>query len=171
MKHLKLVLPCRKYLSSYLSALQEFSHEGKPIADVRVDLLKKAKDFPTYIKRISDDRQGKNLDANWVPATLFWAVLGDKAIGRLHLRHCLPKHGGHIGYAIKPSERGKGFAKKMLNLGLKKAKQIGIKKVYITCDKDNLASKAVIKANGGLLAKKYTKNRVKRLAFWIAIAK
>ena len=57
--------------------------------------------------------------------------------------------GGHIGYGIRPSERGKGYGKQQLALFFwPKIKHFSIP---ITCDMDNAASRAVILANGGVL--------------------
>lgn len=59
------------------------------------------------------------------------------------------KIGGHIGYDIRPSQRKKGYGKAILRLVLPLAKELGINKVLITCDVTNIASKKIIKANGG----------------------
>lgn len=59
--------------------------------------------------------------------------------------------GGHIGYGIRPSERGKGYGKQQLALALLEAKKLALSPVLITCDMDNAASRAVILANGGVL--------------------
>ena len=58
--------------------------------------------------------------------------------------------GGHIGYGIKPSARGRGLATKQLALALEKAKSLGIERALITCDRTNVASKQVILRNGGV---------------------
>ena len=59
---------------------------------------------------------------------------------RHELNNNLLKHGGNIGYLIRPSERGKGFAKLMLKLTLKKCKELDISKVLLTCREENIAS-------------------------------
>ena len=41
--------------------------------------------------------------------------------------------GGHIGYAVRPLERRKGYAKINLYIGLKEAHKLGLKKVMIGC--------------------------------------
>ncbi|MBE6012351.1 GNAT family N-acetyltransferase [Anaeropeptidivorans aminofermentans] len=78
-----------------------------------------------------------------------------KIIGTIQLRHeldaDLEKHGGHIGYGIRPSERKKGYGNKQLQLILEKAREIGLDKVMISCNKTNMASAKVIMKNGGLL--------------------
>ncbi len=52
--------------------------------------------------------------------------------------------GGHIGYAIRPTERGKGTAKQQLALAFEQADRLGIEKVMVSCDRRNAASAAVI---------------------------
>ncbi len=59
--------------------------------------------------------------------------------------------GGHIGYGIRPSERGKGFGTRQLKLLLEKCRALGIDRVLVTCDRDNPASAHVIINNGGVL--------------------
>ena len=65
------------------------------------------------------------------PATLYILTDETKRIyGGLHIRHYLTHElrlfGGHIGYGIRPSERGKGLGKLQLELGLQKAKEMGL---------------------------------------------
>lgn len=73
---------------------------------------------------------------------------------RLRLNSKLRQEGGHIGYSIRPSQRGRGYAKEQLRLGLLEAKAKNILEVLITCHKTNSASRAVILANGGRLKDK-----------------
>ena len=70
---------------------------------------------------------------------------------RLRLNDYLLEKGGHIGYSIRPSERGKGYAKEALRQGLQVAKEKNIKRALVTCSTENPASRAVILANGGEL--------------------
>lgn len=59
--------------------------------------------------------------------------------------------GGHIGYGIRPSERRKGYATVLLNLALIKARELGIQRALVTCDRDNIGSAKTIMNNGGVL--------------------
>ncbi len=62
----------------------------------------------------------------------------------------LEREGGHIGYDVPPSERMKGYGTILLKHVLLKAKEMGIKKVLITCDADNIGSAKIIENNGGI---------------------
>ena len=91
----------------------------------------------------------------WVPATQFVCLRCDGYIvGMIDLRHRLNEYlseiGGHIGYSVRPSERRKGYATRMLSMVLGEARRIGLKRVLVTCDADNAASSRTIKRNGGV---------------------
>jgi len=82
----------------------------------------------------------------------------EKVVGCIELRHTLNESlaviGGHIGYSVVPQERNKGYATMMLKLILKEAKNIGLEKVLLTCDTDNVASCKTIEKCGGTLEQK-----------------
>jgi predicted acetyltransferase len=76
--------------------------------------------------------------------------------------------GGHIGYGIRPSERRKGYATQILSLALEKTKVLGINKVLVVCDTNNIGSRKTIISNGGVPDKDYIEqdgNIISR--FWI----
>lgn len=93
---------------------------------------------------------------NRVPSTaLFW-VNNWKIIWAIQIRHHinhpnLEYRWGHIGYGIRLSERKKWYATKMLWLALQEARKIGLEKVLITCNIDNIWSNKVIQKNGWVL--------------------
>ncbi|MDN6625388.1 MAG: GNAT family N-acetyltransferase [Acidipropionibacterium jensenii] len=58
---------------------------------------------------------------------------------------------GHIGYAVAPEFRRRGFATEILRQSLALLANRGIHRVLVTCDDDNAGSAAVIEANGGIL--------------------
>ena len=78
-------------------------------------------------------------------------------IGKIQVRH-KSSHGigipenmaSHIYYEISPEYRSKGYGKKILPLGLEKAKEIGLEEIFITCMEDNLGSKKIIESNGAI---------------------
>jgi predicted acetyltransferase len=154
---LKLVIPSRKYIASYMKLLDDLRKETEDVSKTS-EKLHVIEDYPAYFKKLKDNSKGINLKKGRVPSTLYWALVGNSVVGHLDVRHKLNKRlriiGGNIGYSVKPAERKKGYGTEMLRQGLKKAKLIGIKKALITCDKVNIGSKKVIEANGGKLINK-----------------
>ena len=173
---LKLILPNRKYVNAYLKAQKDFETEKSQATTSMINekherALHSSKDFPEYNKRLIKNRKGIDLKKGRVPNTFFWAIVGSKVVGFLDIRHYLNKNlstiGGHIGYAVVPSERRKGCATEMLRLGLKQAWKLGNKKALITCDEDNIGSRKVIEKNGGIFAGKHKNKEGIKLRYWI----
>ena len=124
--------------------------------------------YEEWLETNMQKEMGINLPENRVPSIQF--VLFDEsghALGflnlRLRLNEGLLNHAGHIGYSIRPSERGKGYAKEALRQGLQVAKEKNIKKALVTCSTENPASRAVIVANSGVFEN--VRNGVER--YWI----
>ena len=80
-----------------------------------------------------------------------------KAVGFVCIRHALRydddtgDFSSHIGYSIRPEERGKGYGKEQLRLALIKAREIGLRRVRIICVDTNERSKKTILGNGGVM--------------------
>ena len=127
--------------------------------------------YEEWLESNQNQEMGINLTEGWVPAIqlVAFSVKG-KAIGflnlRLRLSNFLLEEGGHIGYSIRPSERGEGYAKETLRQGLQVAKEKNIKKALVTCSVNNPASRAVILENDGLIED--VRNGVER--YWIEVA-
>lgn len=130
----------------------------------------KAFDFENWLADNADAERGLHIPEDWVPSIQLVAFLEDKAIGflnlRLRLNARLLRHGGHIGYSVRLSERGNGYAKEMLKQGLAIAASKNISDVLVTCREDNIASRAVILANGGVLEDKQDGTE----RYWIGVA-
>jgi predicted acetyltransferase len=71
---------------------------------------------------------------------------------RLRLTPDLEREGGHIGYDVRPSRRREGLGTTLLRLALVEARTMGIARVLITCDADNVGSQKIIERNGGQYA-------------------
>ena len=123
--------------------------------------------FEAYKDFLAESEEESKMDGiidGWrVPSTRYWLYVDGKPIGFAVIRHfltpALKQAGGNIGYVIKPTERGKGYGKKLLELLLEEARKKGLEKVLITALPTNAASIGVAKANGGQLIKQ-TEERV-----------
>lgn len=96
-------------------------------------------------------------DEVWGKSYTYLAFDNDKLVGILSVRFDLPdelvQKYGHIGYGVKPSERQKGYATKMLRYALDECRKLGLNKVVLGCYKDNVASAKTIMKNGGKLVR------------------
>lgn len=110
-------------------------------------------DFDAYVKKFLDYAQGRNLPEGWVQDSTLWLTSGRTVLGRVSIRHRLTgplrQRGGHIGYYIRISKRRKGYGTAILRLALEEVGKLGLKKVLVTCDDDNIASAKIIEKNGG----------------------
>ena len=127
--------------------------------------------YEEWLESNQNQEMGINLPEGWVPAIQLVAFSEKgQAVGflnlRLRLSNFLLEEGGHIGYSIRPSERGKDYAKETLRQGLQVAKEKNIKKALVTCSVNSSASRAVILANGGILED--VRDGVER--YWIEVA-
>ena len=99
---------------------------------------------------------GRNLRPGRVPMTTFWLYDGHTPVAVSKLRHrlneSLRRVGGHIGYCVRPSKRGKGYGTGLLALTLVAAQELGLALVLITCNADNTASRRIVEHNGGTLS-------------------
>jgi predicted acetyltransferase len=156
--NIKLELPDLKYKDSFIAAVKEFQKlEHKTLSDGSFDKYPTVMSDDEFQKNVVqpllDSMDGKKLPAGWVPATQFWIIEIDKNnhkefAGRINLRHGLTdnlkKVGGHIGYVVVPSKRGRGIMKTALRLAVEKAKELGINQLLLTCDETNEGSKRTI---------------------------
>ena len=103
------------------------------------------------------DFEGRFAHNGWSPSTTYLGIrISDGLlVGMIDLRHELSgnllKYNGQIGYSVRPSERGKGYACKMLLLVLNEAGKFGHKSVLVCCNKANIRSAKVIQKCGGVL--------------------
>ena len=114
-------------------------------------------EFKKWLVKSDNIANGVGLE-NWmVPQSTYWIYVDGTPVGFGKLRHYLTEklkvEGGHIGYAIRPTCRNRGYGKFLLKLLLEKAKDMGIEKVLITVHNDNTSSIKVALANGGKVEK------------------
>ena len=111
-------------------------------------------DFDYYLEHLETKEP---LPQGYVPDSVFFLLDEERnrLLGAVNIRHSLNEHllkvGGHIGDGIRPSERRKGYATEMIRLALIECKKLGIDRVLICCNSDNIGSKKSILNNGGVL--------------------
>ena len=114
-------------------------------------------EYKLWLKRSIDMSNAVGLESWMVPQTTFWLFVEGVPIGYGKIRHYLTdklkEDGGHVGYAIKPNQRGKGYGKILLNLLLVEAKKMGIESVLVTVRNGNMPSIQVALANSGAIDK------------------
>lgn len=112
-------------------------------------------EWNSYLDILEGHHLGKNLPTGRVPATFLIADHEGDLIGRASIRHELNDYlmnfGGHIGYGVRPAFRNRGFAGQILAQSLKLINAMGVREVLITCTDENIASRKVIEAHGGIL--------------------
>ncbi len=171
--NIKLISLTKEYYPQLSDMIDEWKHDievnhtnRSPYAIFKVDYH----DFDAYLASLDPN----NTPEGYVPATTLFALDTDRNIfvGAVNIRHYLNEAlllgGGHIGDGVRPSERRKGIATIMIGLALKECKKMGIDKVLMTCDKDNIGSAKSIINNGGILENEFVNEDGKiEQRYWI----
>jgi predicted acetyltransferase len=112
-------------------------------------------DLQAFLQECRDSESGRNIPTDKVPQSTYWlANESQLAVGVVRVRHRLNdrlfQYGGHIGYYVKPAERGRGYGKLALRLGLEQLRGLGVDRALLTVNPANLFSIRVVLANGGI---------------------
>lgn len=175
MNDLKLVLPSKDDKKSALLMLDEIKavDAGLPWQYSGLANLEEATSYEDWVKEKANEKNGIDLRDGYVPCTtLFLKRMSDnKVCGSISIRHELNEFlfnfGGHIGYSVTPSERGKGYGKLQLKMALEIASYLGIEKCLITADKTNTLSNKTIISEGGVLENTVMWNNEPLNRYWI----
>lgn len=152
------VLPAQEHEKAAAAYIGEFWACGSPINGTgSLDTFLAESTYAKWLARLRAQIDIANTPAERVPSYTYFYMrrLDGKIVGmvniRLALNHFLRTQGGHIGYSICPSERGKGYATRMLGETLAFLAPIGLTRIILTCGDGNLASARVIEKCGGKL--------------------
>jgi predicted acetyltransferase len=108
-----------------------------------------------YLDRLGREHRGEDLPPGRVPMTFLYAEVDGRVVGRASIRHTLTAtlaaEGGHVGYAVLPGERRRGYATAILRRSVEVLHGAGVGPVLVTCREDNPGSLAVIDRCGGRL--------------------
>lgn len=159
MEKFRLVRPTLEYKNQAIEYIEELKQNNSSINGAG-GLEKYLENYEGWLEKLEKDRNAI-ITEDKVPAeTLFLVRENDnKIIGMINMRLALnekvKKHYGHIGYSIRPTERRKGYNKINLYLGLLVCQKYGLKKVMLTCDKENLGSAKTIQYFDAELEKEF----------------
>ena len=107
-----------------------------------------------YLLQLEQEQRGVVREAR-VPATFLVAEVDGRVVGRTSIRHelneFLAHEGGHIGLGIVAGERRKGYATEVLGQSVRIAGELGLRRVLVVCNQDNVGSAATIERCGGVL--------------------
>lgn len=153
----QLIAPTTRLYDSWLESRDEWgrgiNQDGAGLgADDDVDT---PEDFSVWVQELHQQsdtsipaKEGR------VHATYWWIVEDDTYLGAISLRHTLNDFllhgGGHIGYGVRPTARRQGLATCALRAVLPKARSLGLTRVLLTCNDNNLGSARIIENNGGV---------------------
>lgn len=174
----RLLQPSAELAASFRSAMADFADEGRGTAQDDSALGRHLTGFATQwhtqrgFERFLAElrREGDTAvppPPNWVHSSTYWWAEGARFLGSIRIRHELTpqllESAGHIGYDVAPRVRRRGHGTAMLRAALPIAAGLGIEQALVTCDVDNLGSRKVIQANGGVLEDE----RGGKLRFWV----
>ena len=137
-----LVRPCPELMEQYLDLCREswgHVHDNYILSDP----AQYGQWRHTLLEKYRREEQGIDLPPGIMPSITFWIMRADRMIGianfRPNLNEQLENYGGHLGIAIRPSERGKGYGRRLCPFLAAKARELGIRHMLLTSEADNPA--------------------------------
>lgn len=174
----KLVTPTIEYKEKAIDFVNEFYEYNSPINGCGgLDRFLKNNTYEEWLLKIDADSKREITEEKVPTKTMFLVNNEDVIIGiiniRLALNEKLRKRNGNIGYSIRPTQRGKGYNKINLYLGLLECRKQGLKNVMLDCEKNNLGSAKTIQALGGVLEREYLDDELNEMeqVYWIDVDK
>lgn len=149
----RLVAPTSEHADSYRALVREFVERKESMVPFTLGFA--AEPFDAFLEKLAACSRGERIPEGFVPHSTFWLVRAGEVVGVSNVRHrlteALRRNGGNIGYSVRPSARGRGFARELLRLTLERARGLGLSEAWLTCAKSNAASVRTMLANGAVL--------------------
>lgn len=165
---LRLVKLTKEYRQHLFDMMQEWNASGEKIIPYAIRRLD-YREFDTYLSNL----EVKDASGGLVPDSTFFCLDEERDIfvGAVNIRHFLNesllRNGGHIGDGVRPSERRRGVATGMIALALEECRKLGIRRVLMVCDRENIGSAKSIQRNGGILENEIVVDGITEQRYWI----
>jgi predicted acetyltransferase len=167
-----LVVPQARYRDAFLRAAQDHVDASTDPERSR-EYARALSDFDAYLDELKRYAASDEPAPGFVRQRNYWLIHDDAVVGHLRLRPRLNERllrlGGHIGYDVPPLQRRRGYATRMLALGVLVAAGEGLHRVLLTADARNAPSIKVIERNGGRFDSEYDFEGVVRRRYWIDV--
>lgn len=165
---LRLVKLEPKYRPQLEEMLAEWTNEADAPYSIRRNDYH---DFDNYLANLEVTAATERL----VPDSTFFCLAEEENefVGAVNIRHWLNEGllqtGGHIGDGVRPSWRGRGVGTRMIGLALEECRKLGIDRVLMVCDRENIASARTIQKNGGVMENETEVSGVTNQRYWISL--
>ncbi len=150
--------PVKEYESEAKAFKQEFIDHGETTINGS-ELLDQMDSYEEWLKSVTDNTSSDTVNPSWVVTDTYFAFDdNDRIVGMIDLRHDLNdflKDFGNSGYSVRPSERRKGYATQMLALLIRRAGEIGMKRLQLSVERTNEPSIKTITKNGGVYERSF----------------
>lgn len=176
MSEIKLVVPSLEYGEDIMKMRSELfgAQDGDAFAGCAG--LQKYEQVEDWIASNERFSSAETCPEGFVTSSVYLGVRcsDNKIVGIIDLRHhidhpVLGLWGGHVGYIVRPDERGHGYAKAMVILALDKYREMNVDKIMITCHRGNIASERTIIASGGVFENEVLVDGEYVKRYWITL--
>lgn len=173
MGRIGLVRPAAEHEAQLRAYVAEHREAGE--SEIHGGALVETMPYGDWLRQLEANADERTVNPLWVVSSTFMAFCGEKLVGMVDIRHALNDflrgYGGHIGYGVRPSERGKGYAGEMLREALAHCKALGLPKVMLACHRENGASAKTIERCGGVLEREFADADGKTVqVYWIELS-
>jgi len=156
--NIKLIVPEKNHENAATDFKKEFFDNGEKVINGS-EMLDNIPSYADWLASVTANANPDTVKPDWVLTDTFFAVDEDgRIIGIIDLRHELKGFlvdFGHSGYSVRPSERRKGYATKMLALLIEIAKKAGLNSLQLSVERSNEPSVKTIIRNGGKLERSF----------------
>ena len=171
MLKLKLVKACEAYREQIFDMMDEWTSSGEKIVPYAIR-VSDYHDFDRYCQNI----ELKEPKGHLVPNSTFFCLDEERnrMVGAVNIRHYLNEalllNGGHIGDGVRPSERRTGIATQRIHLTWEDCRKLGINRVLMVCNRENIGSAKSIMNNGGVLENEIVADGTVEQRYWITLS-